>query len=449
MQLALQTAEGKYGSITHYDVNNAKGRLLEIGADPSVAISIAPYNDELARFTSWNAIRQIELKAPVIVTGNLTATGAIESATALGITSPGLGTGNWWRLRADNGTARIIYSNNSGKGMSIDANSGLVTVESLTSLGNINASGDLILSSGSSGNATKYVKAAEPTTSGYGNHLVIQASSANTSGQGGSVYLVPGAGAGGPSAGTIYLGTANSWVGASVSGPLTVTNQGPNTGTALNIIAGSATGLAIYWDNLTPYTQYSLAEGRQSRFVNSSSYTFDSSIQAAASSTKGGLIATDGTTTIQMRVGWGGNYEDSGQIWHNGTPRQIFSSDGVATVGNLMIVGDFLVRPIDHGNSYMRFTGTGRRITEIVGWDEIRLGINGATNNVNITATGTTIAGSITATGHVTSVIQMLSTDPTGSDLSSGQTRTIKNTSTGTTKVWLNDGGTFKSLTFV
>ena len=90
------------------------------------------------------------------------------------------------------------------------------------------------------------MKAAAPTTSGYGNHLVIQASSANTSAQGGSVYLVPGAGAGGPSAGTIYLGTANSWVGASVSGPLRVTNQGPNTGTALNIIAGSATGLAIY-----------------------------------------------------------------------------------------------------------------------------------------------------------------------------------------------------------
>ena len=60
-----------------------------------------------------------------------------------------------------------------------------------------------------------------------------------------------------------------------------------------------------------------------------------------------------------------------------------------------------------------------------------------------------TASGNFSATGHVTSVIQSLSTDPTGSDLASGQTRTIKNTSTGTTKVWLNDGGTFKSLTFV
>ena len=84
-----------------------------------------------------------------------------------------------------------------------------------------------------------------------------------------------------------------------------------------------------------------------------------------------------------------------------------------------------------------------------MGWDEIRFGINGATNNLDITATGTTIAGNITATGYVTSVIQSLSTDPTGSDLASGETRTIKNTSTGTTKVWLNDGGAFKSLTFV
>lgn len=223
-------------------------------------------------------------------------------------------------------------------------------------------------------------------------------------------------------------------------------------------------------------------------------------------------------TTLQMRVGWAGNYADSGQIWHNGTLRQIISSDGVGTVGNIMIVGDYLVRPIDHGNSYMRFTGTGRRITEIVGWDEIRFGINGATNNVDITATGASFIGSITTTqaaglgratlsadggwgaialyygadglnmyvapggaiyhdastdliyrngigtienarlssmgnwttrGFITSVIQSLSTDPTGSDLTSGQTRTIKNTSTGTTKVWLNDGGAFKSLTFV
>ena len=49
----------------------------------------------------------------------------------------------------------------------------------------------------------------------------------------------------------------------------------------------------------------------------------------------------------------------------------------------------------------------------------------------------------------ITSVFQSLASDPTGADLSSGQTRTIKNTSTGTTKVWLNDGGTFKSITFV
>ena len=57
-------------------------------------------------------------------------------------------------------------------------------------------------------------------------------------------------------------------------------------------------------------------------------------------------------------------------------------------------------------------------------------------------------AGDFAITGHMTSVVQFLSTDPTSSDLSAGQTRTVKNTSTGTTKVWLNDGGTFKSLTF-
>ena len=78
--------------------------------------------------------------------------------------------------------------------------------------------------------------------------------------------------------------------------------------------------------------------------------------------------------------------------------------------------------------------------------DSVSIGYGKSTSfTPALTTTGTNVS----ITGHVTSVIQSLSTDPTGSDLASGQTRTIKNTSTGTTKVWLNDGGTFKSLTFV
>lgn len=56
---------------------------------------------------------------------------------------------------------------------------------------------------------------------------------------------------------------------------------------------------------------------------------------------------------------------------------------------------------------------------------------------------------SLVADGAITSVIDSLSTDPVmGTDLTAGQTRIIKNTSTGVVKGWVNDGGTPKSVTY-
>jgi hypothetical protein len=53
------------------------------------------------------------------------------------------------------------------------------------------------------------------------------------------------------------------------------------------------------------------------------------------------------------------------------------------------------------------------------------------------------------ADGTLTSTIQDLSTDPVmGTDLLANQTRTIRNTSTGVIKSWINDGGTPKSVTY-
>lgn len=53
------------------------------------------------------------------------------------------------------------------------------------------------------------------------------------------------------------------------------------------------------------------------------------------------------------------------------------------------------------------------------------------------------------AEGTLTSTVQDLSTDPVmGTDLTAGQTRIIKNTSTGVVKGWVNDGGTPKSVTY-
>jgi hypothetical protein len=55
------------------------------------------------------------------------------------------------------------------------------------------------------------------------------------------------------------------------------------------------------------------------------------------------------------------------------------------------------------------------------------------------------VSGGGLFTGTVTSNFQSLSADPTTLDLSTGQTRTIKNTTSGSTKIWINDGGVLKA----
>lgn len=69
--------------------------------------------------------------------------------------------------------------------------------------------------------------------------------------------------------------------------------------------------------------------------------------------------------------------------------------------------------------------------------------INTGSNSYLFGSTGLLCPASITST------VQNLSTDPVmGTDLTAGQTRIIKNTSTGTVRGWVNDGGTAKSVTY-
>jgi hypothetical protein len=141
----------------------------------------------------------------------------------------------------------------------------------------------------------KTISIAAPTTSGSGGGLTISAGNATTSGTGGSISLQPGNGAGGPGAGTVIISNTSWWNGATVNGTLTVTNSGPNTGTSLQVNAGGQNGLTISWDNLTPFMQDGLVSGRQSRFVNSSSYSFSTNLIIGATVNAGYMLDVNGT----------------------------------------------------------------------------------------------------------------------------------------------------------
>lgn len=155
--------------------------------------------------------------------------------------------------------------------------------------------GDMAFTAG----ANRYLRMPNPSSSGSANHIIIQGGSANTSGTGGNIYLYEGYGAGGPGPGSIYIGATNGWTTAYVTGRLTVTNSGPNTETAFQVNAGGQNGLTIYWDNLTPFMGYGLVSGRQSRFYNSTSYSFDNNLLIGTNTNAGYKLDVLGTARIQ------------------------------------------------------------------------------------------------------------------------------------------------------
>lgn len=158
----------------------------------------------------------------------------------------------------------------------------------------IRTSGDIAFAS----SANRYLTMQSPSTSGNGGNIIIQSAAANTSGTGGNLYLYVGGGAGGPGPGKIYIGNNNGWDVAYVTGILTVSSTGPNTGDVLRVSGGGRNALTIAWDNLTPFMSYSLVSGRQSRFLNSSSYYFDNNF----------LIGTTTDGGYKLNVNGNGNF---------------------------------------------------------------------------------------------------------------------------------------------
>jgi hypothetical protein len=133
--------------------------------------------------------------------------------------------------------------------------------------GSLSLTGDLNFQPG----ATRYISMSASPTTASGNSIVIQAGDAIASGTGGSISIQPGGGAGGPGAGTVTISNTTWWNGATVNGLLTVTNQGPNTGTALTVNAGAQIAMRFDWDNINLVTS-AVSANRILRFTGASQY---------------------------------------------------------------------------------------------------------------------------------------------------------------------------------
>lgn len=122
--------------------------------------------------------------------------------------------------------------------------------------------------------------------------------------------------------------------------------------------------------------------------------------------TSSGILALTSTTAASNKIQW---KDDGAGDW-------IIASGGVAQTD-------------------------GFRITKVGTADIIAFRPSIIQAYANIATTGT-----ITATGHVTSAFQTLSADPTTTDISAGNQRMVKNSTSGTLKLWANDAGTMKSV---
>jgi len=164
----------------------------------------------------------------------------------------------------------------------------LVTTQPTTFSGSLSLTGDLNFQPG----ATRYISMSASPTTASGDSIIMQAGNATAGGTGGSLYFRIGTGAGGPGSGAIYIGNqgANSvWPTIDISGPTTIYNSGPNTGTTLTVNGGGQLAMRWDWDNINLVTSAVSSGNRILRFTGASQYQVR------------GSGATSSTTAFQVQ----------------------------------------------------------------------------------------------------------------------------------------------------
>jgi len=130
-------------------------------------------------------------------------------------------------------------------------------------------------------------------------------------------------------------------------------------------------------------------------------------------------------------------------------------NDGVYMTGAMYAIGGYIA-----GNNQSLRWGSSRAILEGFSdssnsWIRLKTGIDGVgastrlliTNSGDVGISTTSPTEKLHVKGSVLSEFKTKNTDPTTTDIPTGYTMLVKNTTSGTLKLWANDGGTLKSVT--
>ena len=289
----------------------------------------------------------------------------------------------------------------------------LVTTQPTTFSGSLSLTGDLNFQPG----ATRYISMSASPTTASGNSIIIQAGDATASGTGGSVSIQPGGGAGGPGGGTVILSNTTWWNGATVNGLLTVTNQGPNTGTALTVNAGGGIAMKWDWDNINLVNTVSSATNKILRFTGATQYqvrgsgtTFsttafqvqNANASASLSVRDDGLVTVGGNIALPVSsyVYWG---DANSSVQHTGAAMnfRVYQSG----FGWNFIHADTSTTQASINTGFVRaktgFSSTGNSPVTMSGWD----GGGGTAGNTLLVKGGNSGVGAVYTGGNAGDLI--------------------------------------------
>jgi hypothetical protein len=260
---------------------------------------------------------------------------------------------------------------------------------------------------------------ASPTTAS-GNNIIMQAGNATAGGVGGSLYFRIGTGAGGPGNGAIYIGNQGAgsvWPAIDVSGPTTIYNSGPNTGTSLTINGGGALAMRWDWDNPNTTISAITAGNRVLRFTGASQYQVRGSgttssttaFQVQNANASASLsVRDDGLVTVGASIGlpvssyvyWG---DINSAIQHTGAATNFRTYQDNQPWSFITANNSTVQASINSGQVRARtlFSSTGNSPVTMSGWD----GGGGTAGNALLVKGGNSGVGAVYTGGNAGDLI--------------------------------------------